>query len=493
MTSVPHIREKERRISMVEEVLRIRHMNKNFYGNQVLCNVNLNLFRGEVLGIIGGNGTGKTTLAKILSGEVDKDSGTIYFEEEKVDILSPSDAQRRGILCVFHQGGLVEEMTVAENMFLLRKDGRARFIRKKQLNMLAKTYLAEGGLEIPPDTLIKDLSHADRRRVELIRAATFRTKIIILDEITSIMHRDEREWVKKQIERLRGEGVSFIVISHDPDEIIEMCDRIAVMQDGQVVQIVDGQQAYLSMLFALMRQEKMEYLSRNRSAPSGEAVLQLTGVETKSCRNATFSVHRGEILGIYTIIPQLADELADALYGREKILSGEIRICGQKANLSDSAHAARYGIALILGENPNEELLPEYSIEKNISFSNLKKTSCLGIRSRSLEKIAAKESAADVGIGAEELEKPAYQLSGGLKQKLIFANSIARGCEIYVINNAMANVDFNSRMVLYDKILALKEEGKVIVFFSKDFEEIKMLSDRILYVIDDCISDVWFH
>jgi len=98
---------------MVEEVLRIRHMNKNFYGNQVLCNVNLNLFRGEVLGIIGGNGTGKTTLAKILSGELDKDSGTIYFEEEKVDILSPYDAQRRGILCVFHQGGLVEEMTVA--------------------------------------------------------------------------------------------------------------------------------------------------------------------------------------------------------------------------------------------------------------------------------------------------------------------------------------------------------------------------------------------
>jgi len=478
---------------MVEEVLRIRHMNKNFYGNQVLCNVNLNLFRGEVLGIIGENGTGKTTLARILSGELDKDSGTIYFEEEKIDILSPSDAQRRGILCVFQEGGLVEEMTVAENMFLLREDGQARFIRKKQLSMLAKTYLTEGGLEIPPDTLIKDLSHGDRRRVELIRAATFRTKIIILDEITSIMHRDEREWVKKQIERLRGEGVSFIVISHDLDEIIEMCDRIAVMQDGQVVQIVDGQQAYLSMLFALMRQKKTEYLSRKQSAPSAETVLQLVEVGTKSCRSATFSVHKGEILGIYTIIPQLADELADALYGREKILSGEIKIYGQQADLSDSVHAARYGIALILGENPNEELLPEYSTEKNISFSNLKKTSCLGIRNRSLEMIAAKESAADVGIGVEDLEKPVYQLSGGLKQKLIFAKSIARGCEIYVMNNVMANVDVNSRMMLYDKILALKEEGKVIVFFSKDFEEIKILSDRILYVIDDCISDVWFH
>lgn len=478
---------------MVEEVLRIQHLNKSFYGNQVLCNIHLNLFRGEILGIVGANGTGKTTLARILAGDLLPDSGSIYFEEKKTDIHSPAEAQRLGILSVFQKCGLVEEMTVAENMFLLRKDGQVKFIRKKRMNMLAQTYLSEAGLEIPPETQIKTLSQAARKRVELIRAAAFRTKVIILDEITGSMSKDEREWVKQQIERLRGEGVSFIVISHDLDEIIEMCDRIAVMQDGQVMQIVDGQQAYLSMLFALMRPENVKYLKRKRPAPSCEKIVQLTGVKTKSCRNATFSVHKREILGIYMVTPQLADELTDALGGRSKIIGGEIKIHGQKVSLYNSDHAARYDMALISGGNQDKELLPEYSAGENISFFVMKKTAHLGIRSRSLEAVAAKENAAAMGIGGAELKKPAYQLSAGYKQKLLFARSIARGCDIYVMNNVMVNVDYHSRRGLYDKILMLKEEGKAVVFFSTDFEEVKLLCDRILYVVEDCISEVWFH
>ncbi len=479
-------------MAIIEEVLRVQHLNKNYYGNRVLNNININLFRGEILGIVGGNGAGKSTLAKILAGETHYDSGDIFICENELKITSVHVAQSNGIVCVFQEPELVEDMTVAENIYLIRKLGQPKFFNINKYNKIAAQALAGAEIDISPETAVKSLSYTDRRKIELVKATTFDTKIIILDEITSVMNADDKSWVRRQIQRLSRMGISFIVISHDLDEIMETCGRIVVMRDGHVVQILDGKTTYLSMLLERMRGEESERLHVKKPHNHGSEVLKLQGVATPHCKRVNFSMYAGEILGIYSITPNMSNDIAMVMYGLMKPLGGSIRMGDKVFEPLTPYAAAAYGIALIYGESPDLALMPDEPAYENISFAATKKTSVLGFRKRALEWILAEENAAAAGVEDKYLSSPVYQLSGGYKQKVLMAGNLARNSKIYIMIDVMAKVDFNARISLYNKISELRDEGKSIAFFSRDFEEIKIISDRILYEHEGTVSDEYF-
>ena len=472
---------------MKEEVLRIQHLCKTFYNNRVLKNINLNLFKGEVLGIVGGNGAGKSTLAKILSGMFPYDSGEIYLKEKKLSGLTLGRAQNLGLITLYQDINVVEKMTVAENIFLVRKSGQKKLFHTNMLEREAARLLEQYDLKIKPFQLVSELSGVERRKLELVKAVTFDACVIVLDEITSNMHKMDKLWVRKQVEALKKRGVSFIVISHDLDEVVEMCDRVAVMRDGNIIQVVTGENILLkSLLFHMWREEIEQMEEKTRvHPPEQKEALRVENLATEFCTGVNFELNYGEILGIYAFSPMLSDSVADALYGKKGRIMGDVFVEGNLVNLSAPFVALKNGVSLVVGGNANEEIFPHDSVEENISFAVLKRTSKHGIRSRALENIAAEESMEEVNLKPAEKHLEAYKLSGGQKQKLLIARGLAKNTKIYILNNVMSNVDFNSRIFLYKKICRLRDEGKAVLFFSKDYTELKALVDRMLVLKED--------
>lgn len=473
---------------MKEEILRLQNIEKSYYGFKALENINLILFKGDILGIVGGNGAGKSTLANILSGNIRYDRGNIYVGEKIARIHSIADAQKHGIVCIYQECCLVDELSVAENIFILRTD-KPRWINAENVYQKAQEYLDFFELPVSAHTRVGNLSLSDRRKVEFIKAMSFQAKIVILDELGSLMNQEDKFWLRRQISRMKKSGISFIIISHDLDEVVKISDYTMVMRDGCVVRVLNGRQNQLRYIMQSMLNEENNGLHSKEKHQDSKERLRLENISTGSYQNIDLTVHGGEIVGVYSISEKLSTECSNILYGLQKAVSGSIYIDGKNVSLLSVRSAVKNGIALITGKHGEPSLLNGFSVGENISFSTLSKTSRFGFRNRRFEAVLEKENMEAVNFDEGDRTKLIDQLSGGQKQKVLFAKSIARNCKIYVINNAMANVDFFTRITLYNKLFELRSEKKAILFFSQDYEEIKMISDRIFVGTENGIEE----
>lgn len=477
---------------MIDEILNIRHVRKSFSYGIALDDINLDVVRGEVMGIIGENGSGKSVLIRIIAGELKKDQGDLFFEDRRFEPGDILEAQKGGIYRISHKSMLLDDMTVAENLTCVQHFSKIIFMTKRKMNAIARNHLEQFGLKISPGTLVGELSLIQKKQVELLKVILKKPKLLILDEIFSSLGVEYRSWFAEQINAAKQKGTAVLIVSQNLDLVMDLCDRIAIMQDSQIVQIVAGDDIYLSSLFAMLRRGD-DMLQQEESLLTGKKVLTVERLRTRKCAEATFSLYEGEVLGIYINDTLVTDGLIGALCGQEKPMGGEINVWGKRMKKFSPERLADHGICVILGEELNQMLLYKDTGLDNIAFFSMKKAAHHGTRNLTMEKLAAAELAAECGLTEEELHMDVACLSAGARQKLAFANSIAIGTRIYILDNIMSHVDFQSQKILYNKMSELKREGASFLFIAKEFEELRIISDRIIYVLDQQISDKWFY
>ena len=490
---------------MIDEILNIRHIQKSFPYGIVLDDISLNVIKGECMGIIGENGSGKSVLIQILAGELEKDQGEIYLEGRRYEPGDMSRAQEQGVYRIFQKSMLLGDMTAAENLICVHpfsgrrlKDAfcqtpvRFPLMTGRKINALAKGYLDEFGIDIAPDAMVKDLSPVEKKQVEFLKVILKNPKVLILDDIFSSLDMDRQPWFAQQIAMAKERGTAVVVVSQNLNLVTELCDRIAIMQDSQIVQVVDGDDIYLSSLLSVLRRGDTA-IQRARTCKSVKKALEVRQVRTGKDIEASFSLYEGEVLGIYISDTLAADSLVRVLSGQEQLVSGEITVCGKKLETISLEQLADNKICVISGEDLNQMLLYEDTVLDNIGFFAMKRAVHYGIRNLKMERLAASELAAECGLSPNELRLEASFLSAGARQKLAFANSIALGTRIYILNHIMSHVDYQSQKSLYEKMGELKKDGASFLFIGKEFEELRTISDRMIYVVGAQISDRWFY
>jgi ABC-type sugar transport system ATPase subunit len=469
-------------------LLEVRGLCKSFFGVQVLHEVGFALRPGSVLGLVGENGSGKSTTMNILGGVHQRDAGTLMLDGAEYSPRDPRGAEARGIAFIHQELNLFRNLTVAENLFITgfpRAGWPPPFINRRAMRTQAKALLDAVDLDIPPATPVSRLSQGERQLVEIAKAIRSAAKVVIFDEPTTSLTTRETERLFAIIHRLRGQGIGVIYISHILADVMALCDDIVVLRDGHVVASAPRDEMTIEGMIARMVGRTMDQMFPPRSAaPGDEVVLEVRGLNQRgTVHDIGFSLHRGEVLGISGLMGAGRSELARILFGLDPFESGEIRIAGQPvAHPSPSACMSR-GMAFLTEDRRAEGLMMEAPILPNMALASL-----LGYARRWPHVIDGRRLAADVRatgaavrVAAAELERtPVKNLSGGNQQKVVIGKWLLRQPGIFILDEPTRGIDVGAKHEVYRIIDRLAAEGAGVLFISSEIEELIAMCDRIM-------------
>jgi ribose transport system ATP-binding protein len=460
----------------------MRHIRKVFPGVVALAEVDFELKEGEVHVLLGENGAGKSTLVKILSGAHQKTGGEIVLFGVPVEIESPKHAQELGIGIIYQELNLIPSLTAAENIFLGREmTNSLGLIDTNTLLSSARGLLADLGLRIDCDIPIKNFGIAQRQMIEVAKALSLNAKILIMDEPTSALSETEIKQLFDTIGRLKAKGVSVIYISHRLEEIFEIGDRVTVLRDGKLVGtkiILETSQSELVRM--MVNRELKEQYPRQRTK-IGEEVLRVEKLNRRgTLRDISFSLHRGEILGISGLLGSGRTELARALFGADRIDSGDIYIKGERQKITSPRAAISLSMGFLTEDRKSQGLVLTLSVKENITLSCLHSFCKLGIINIKREEQEAASYMRNLRIKTPGLEQKALYLSGGNQQKVVLAKWLCSKAEIFIFDEPTRGIDVGSKVEIYQLMNQLTAEGVAIIMISSELPEILGMSDRIL-------------
>ena len=463
-------------------ILRMRRIRKAFPGVLALDDVDFELRRGEVHILLGENGAGKSTLVKILSGAYQKTGGEIVLFGDAVEIESPKHAQELGIGIIYQELNLIPSLTAAENIFLGREiTNTLGLIDTNTLLSSARALLADLGLRIDCDIPIKNFGIAQRQMIEVAKALSLNAKILIMDEPTSALSETEIKQLFNTIGRLKAKGVSVIYISHRLEEIFEIGDRVTVLRDGKLVGmkiILETSQSELVRM--MVNRELKEQYPRQRTK-IGEEVLRVEKLNRRgTLRDISFSLHRGEILGISGLLGSGRTELARALFGADRIDSGDIFIKGTLQKINSPRAAINHRIGFLTEDRKSQGLVLTLSVKENISLSSLGSFCKLGVINIKREEREAGSYVSSLRIKTPGLGQKALYLSGGNQQKVVLAKWLSSKADIFIFDGPTRGIDVGSKVEIYQLMNQLTAEGVAIIMISSELPEILGMSDRIL-------------
>lgn len=473
---------------MRTEILRMECISKTFPGAKVLNNVNLNVFKGEVLALVGANGAGKSSLMKILAGIYSKDTGKIYFDEKEVEINSPRDSQRLGISVIHQEPDLIPNLTVAENIFIGNEKSHI-FLGNRKIYRSAAQLLDRVGLNIDPGILAGMLSVMQRQLVGIARILATSPSLIIMDEPTSSLSERETAILRKIIFKLREEGVSIIFISHKLGEALEVADRIAVLRDGVSVGTYSRAECTEEMIISLMVGD--DFREENLEAPGdvGEEVLRVENVTSRGLPNGLgFSLRKGEILGFTGLMGSGRTELMNAIFGITPKTSGIIYIKGKRKDIRKPIDAIKNRIGIVPEERNLQGLILNMSVKENISLPSLKRVSSKGVINRRMESFLTAFYMEKLIVKAKSEEEEVGNLSSGNQQKVVVSKWLSIKPDILILDEPTRGIDVGAKKEIHQTIRRLANEGTGIILVSSELEEILTLSDRILIMRDGMIS-----
>lgn len=468
----------------MEPVLAARSVSKRFPGVVALDRVDFELHAGEVHVLLGENGAGKSTLVKVLSGVYQPDEGTVLVDGSPVRLTVPSAARALGISTVYQELSLVPELSVAQNIFLGRElvGGPARLLRRDAMESETRRLLGLLDLDLDPHRPVRTLSVAQRQVVEIVRALAQRSRAIIFDEPTSALSAHETDELFERIRRLRADGVGICYISHRMDELPRIADRVTVMRDGRVVAAGLPAATPVAELVRLMvgRDLKDEFPTR-RHAPSDEEALRIEhfGVPGKVW-NVSFSVHRGEVVGLFGLIGAGRTELLRGLYGLEATTTGRILVAGRLVAIDSPREAIGHGLGLVPEDRHGQGLVLGMSVEQNIGLASLRACSELGLLSTTRLRRLAQQYIERLRIKVPSPQVRVATLSGGNQQKVVIARALAAECDVILLDEPTRGIDVGAKREMYELINDLAAEGKGVVLVSSELPEILGMSDRIL-------------
>jgi ribose transport system ATP-binding protein len=456
---------------------------KSFPGVRALDGVSFDLRAGEVHALLGENGAGKSTLVKIICGIYKPDAGTIRIKGETVEITGPTQAQALGISPVHQELHLEPYLSVAENIFLGRQPtGRFGMIDYARMNRDAGALLKRLGADLDPESMVESLSVAQRQNIAIARAVSTTARIVIFDEPTSSLTERETNLLFDMIGRLRDEGLGIIYISHRMEEIFRLCDRVTVLRDGRYVATKPVDDTDMRDLIGMMIGRDISDLFRKEPAPIGETVLEVRNLSKKGMlRDVSFSVRRGEIVGVAGLVGAGRTELARAIFGDLVVDGGEICVDGQKVPAGHSPRRAILaGIGLVPEDRKEQGLVTGLSVRQNISMPMLKALSSLNVLSLRKEQRLAESYVSKLAIKTPTIEQKATFLSGGNQQRVVIAKWLATQPKLLIVDEPTRGVDVGAKSEIHALLCDLAREGMAIMMISSDLPEVLAMSDRVL-------------
>ena len=474
-------------------LLEMKNINKSFPGVKALQNVDFQLKAGEVHALLGENGAGKSTLIKVLGGIYIAEEGEIYVEGQKVNIDGVVPARKAGVSIVHQELVLVPYMTVAENIFLGREPGKKLNINRKKMTEDAQKLLDAYEMGIDADTLVEKLTIAQRQMVEIVKAISFNSKILVLDEPTSSISDKEVHFLFETVRNLTKQGVGVIYSSHKMSELQEICDRVTVMRDGQAVGTKVVKETTTDELIALMvGRELTNYYTRDFLEP-GETILKCEHIsDGKMAKDASFELKKGEIVGFAGLVGAGRSETMKAIFGLAAHRTGDVYVKGQKVTIKSPVDALKYGIALVPESRKDEGLYGVQSVQFNSTIEVLNEfIGKLRVDHAKEEKITQKY------IDMMSTKTPSQQqiirnLSGGNQQKVMIGRWLATNPEILILDEPTRGVDVGAKAEIYSIMNELVKQGMSIIMISSEMPEIINMSDRVYVmaegVVKGCIS-----
>lgn len=473
-------------------LLQMHNISKSFPGVKALEKVNLEAYKGEVLALLGENGAGKSTLMKILSGVYSKDEGSIFIERKEVNIKCIKDAEKLGIAIIHQELSLIPNLSVWENIFLGNElfSGFTRRINKSVLKQEAAEILEQIGCHIDVTTLIKDLNVGEKQLVEIAKALSKNSKLIIMDEPTTALTDVETENLFKVINNLKSKQMAIVYISHRMDEIFQICDKVTVLRDGQYVGSEKVADIDKDDLIAMMVGRKLEDQFPYKYIPDQEVMLHVENLSYKDkITDISFKANAGEILGIAGLMGSGRTELAKTIFGEYKKTSGKIVLDGKQVDICSPEDAIEAGVCYLSEDRKKEGLILGMSVGENMTLSNLRKYEDKFKRiNRKEEEKEVEEYIKKLSIKTPSAEQLIKNLSGGNQQKVILAKWIMLSPKVLIVDEPTRGIDVGAKKEIYQVLNALKESGKVVIMISSDMPEILGISDRILVMHEGKIS-----
>ncbi|WP_410513583.1 sugar ABC transporter ATP-binding protein [Paenibacillus sp. BR2-3] len=476
---------------MTTNLLEMKGISKSFPGVKVLDQVEFTLQGGEIHALMGENGAGKSTLMKILGGIYTKDSGSISVNESAVDIISPSMAHSLGIVIIHQELNLVPHLTVMENIFLGREFtyGKSKLINWRVMRRQAQQFLNQLGLNIDPGMMVNELSVGQQQMVEIAKALSMNTKILVLDEPTAALTDREIDALFQVIDSLKRKGVGMIYISHRMEEVFRICDQVTVMRDGHYIGTEKIATTTMDQLVKMMVGREIKDRFPKVAVELGEERLTVNGLTQKGkLHNISLSVRAGEIVGIAGLMGAGRTELAKALFGVTSIDQGNILINGQPVSIKKPIDAIKVGIALITEDRKDEGLLLPLSVSDNLALPNLDLLSSFGFMDRSKERELSESMIKKLLIKTPNSEQKVGSLSGGNQQKVVIGKWLATSPQVLILDEPTRGVDIGAKKEIYDLMNALASQGVAILMISSELPEVMGMSDRILVMHEGRIS-----
>lgn len=476
---------------MGNTILKVENVSKRFPGVVALDNVSFDLRKGEVHALVGENGAGKSTLMKILTGVYQLDEGRITYKDKKIHFTTPHEAIQKGISIIYQELNLLPYLTVAQNIFIGREPVRyGVVIDRIKMNREAAKLLSMLHIDINPDTILRNLSVSKKQMVEIAKALSFQSEILIMDEPTSALSESEIDELFKIIHRLQKEGVSVIYISHRLEELARIVDRITVMRDGKQVGTYDYADITMDEIIHLMVGRTLDIKFPKRIAVKGEKILEVQHLTVKGVlHDISFDLKKGEILGIAGLMGAGRTELARAIFGADKIDAGKILINGREVAIKTPLDAIKSGIGYITEDRKIDGLALELPVDTNIVLSNIDAVSnFIGITQKGKKRSLAQKYIDDLHIKTPSLAQLVTNLSGGNQQKVVLAKWLCRSSKILILDEPTRGIDVGAKYEIYELINSMAAEGVGIIMISSELPEIIGLSDRILVLHEGTLT-----
>lgn len=471
-------------------LLQLTEMQKCFGGVVALRDGNLEVRSGEVHLLMGENGAGKSTLMKIVAGMQRHDAGEMLFRGQKVNFANPKDAADAGIAMVHQESLLAPHLSVGENIFLGREEASAwGWVKRRQLMTRAAALIAEHGFPLNAEARVDRLSPAGRQLVEICRAIANGTSLLIFDEPTSSLSESETKAVFSIVQRLKERGAGVIYITHRLDELRQVGDRVTVLRDGATVHCCNLAQLTRAQLIQHMVGRDLGALYSRQPVPPGEPVLRLAGLTRgQVLQDISLEIRAGEIVGLAGLMGAGRTELCRAIFGMDRLDSGEISVSGRPLRLSSPQDAVAAGLALIPEDRQKTGLARDLPVGWNLTLASLASHARFGFLQRAALSATEQTYIQRLRIKTDGPAQKASRLSGGNQQKIVIAKWVARGAKVFLFDEPTRGIDVGAKTEVFEVMDQLARQGAAILMVSSELPELIQVADRILVMRQGRIS-----
>lgn len=474
-----------------EVVLKMENIDKRFPGVHALKKCSLTLRKGEVNALAGENGAGKSTLMKILTGIYQRDEGEIIYNGKNVVFKNPRDAQEAGIAIVHQELNLMNHLTAAQNIFIGR-EAEGLFLNDKVLNKKTEELFKELKLNIKPTELVGNLSVGKQQMIEIAKAISFKSNILILDEPTAALTESETKELFRIMDELKGKGVSMVYISHRMDEIFKITDRITVMRDGEFIKELITKETNMDEVIKAMVGRNVASKKKEKSnvKPNASVVLEVNNLTSNDVNNVSFDLKKGEILGFAGLMGAGRTETARLLFGADPKHGGTIKINGKEVSIKSTTDAVNAGIGYLSEDRKRFGLATGLSVAENAVLANLEGFTKSIIVDEAKVKASTSEYVEKIKIKTPSIHQLIKNLSGGNQQKVVIAKWLIKDADILIFDEPTRGIDVGAKSEIYNLMNELAAAGKSIIMISSELPEILRMSDRVAVMCEGRLTKV---